>query len=403
MSFIPGQVTFQDSPQVDDFSRLQVAPSETLFECLLVYGDNPTFWENSVSGTGSVVSGITAQGVGLTTGGTSSGALVKYQTHQYFFARAGQDIGIIMAVQYGTAATNLRRRAGWFDDNNGVYLEQVSTGLSIVLRSNITGSVVNTSVAQSSWNGDKLDGTGASGLTLDMTKVALMYIIFGDGRIRFMFVVNGQDVLAHSIDIAGAGGMAFRILPLRVEMENTGATSGTNTMNVKAAGVYTLGDSRPFRNNQQFLSAANTSLPTITTRRPLLSVRPKTTFNSATFRGFLSFNSAEIISDAGGGVLYWEIVKNASLTGASWTSLGSNTVSEYDTAATALSGGTVIVSGFINAGTSSPSIDLTDNAFHNALGNDFAGTTADILTIAVTKISGGATTASAAFNWHEQR
>jgi hypothetical protein len=69
---------------------------------------------------------------------------------------------------------------------------------------NCLGSkVVNTRYAQSVWNIDKMDGTGASGFTLDLTKMQMIYIDYtwyGAGAIRFGFKNNrGEVVYCHRI------------------------------------------------------------------------------------------------------------------------------------------------------------------------------------------------------------
>jgi len=72
---------------------------------------------------------------------------------------------------------------------------------------NITGAVVSktidTKFAQSSWNIDKMDGTGASLMNVDLTKMQMFYIDFtwyGAGAIRFGFKNNrGEVVYCHRI------------------------------------------------------------------------------------------------------------------------------------------------------------------------------------------------------------
>jgi hypothetical protein len=62
---------------------------------------------------------------------------------------------------------------------------------------------INTRYAQSSWNIDKLDGTGASLMTLDLSKMQMLYIDYswyGAGAIRFGFKNNrGEVVYCHRI------------------------------------------------------------------------------------------------------------------------------------------------------------------------------------------------------------
>jgi hypothetical protein len=69
---------------------------------------------------------------------------------------------------------------------------------------NCLGSKVgNTRFAQSTWNIDKMDGTGASGVTLDLTKMQMLYIDYtwyGAGAIRFGFKNNrGEVIYCHRI------------------------------------------------------------------------------------------------------------------------------------------------------------------------------------------------------------
>jgi hypothetical protein len=72
---------------------------------------------------------------------------------------------------------------------------------------NLTNAVVsktiNTRFPQSSWNIDKLDGTGASLMTLDLTKMQMFYADYtwyGAGAIRFGFKNNrGEVVYCHRI------------------------------------------------------------------------------------------------------------------------------------------------------------------------------------------------------------
>jgi hypothetical protein len=62
---------------------------------------------------------------------------------------------------------------------------------------------VNTRYAQNTWNIDKLDGTGASLMTLDLTKMQMFYMDFtwyGAGAIRFGFKNNrGEVIYCHRI------------------------------------------------------------------------------------------------------------------------------------------------------------------------------------------------------------
>lgn len=99
-------------------------------------------------------------------------------------------------------AANVSRSWGLFDQNNGFMFRVESGGtLNAVIRSSTTGSTLETLIPQSSWNGDKLDGSGDSQETLDLTKnnIWWMDILWhGAGRVRFGTYYNGQRIVCHS-------------------------------------------------------------------------------------------------------------------------------------------------------------------------------------------------------------
>jgi len=75
-------------------------------------------------------------------------------------------------------------RWGYFDDIDGMYFGEDSTGVFIQHRH---GGTTDAKVYQADWNGDdKLDGSGPSGITLDLTKVNIFrfpYVAYGGGPI----------------------------------------------------------------------------------------------------------------------------------------------------------------------------------------------------------------------------
>jgi hypothetical protein len=67
----------------------------------------------------------------------------------------------------------------------------------------VPSKTYNARVAQSAWNIDKMDGTGASLMTLDLTKMQMLYIDYtwyGAGAIRFGFKNNrGEVIYCHRV------------------------------------------------------------------------------------------------------------------------------------------------------------------------------------------------------------
>lgn len=350
-------VTFNDGPSIDAFSRLRVSDTTTLFDSTAQYGNNALVWESAVVGTGVLSNSTATSAVQLSTGGTASGAKCTRQTQVYFRYQPGRSQLVLQTFVMGAASTNLRRRVGYFDDNNGVYLEQTSTGPSVVIRSATSGSPVNTSVAQAAWNRDPLDGTGDSGITLDLTKTQILVIDLqwlGVGRVRIGFDINGTIYYCHEFLHANTTFttvyMQTASLPLRQEIENTGITSGTNTLQAICGAVIAEGGFDAGR-GQQFAAGNAATGISVTTRRPIYSIRAKTTGPSSVR------NTGQIIVEdinmlAGTKDIYYEIVKSpTSLTGASWAAYdATNSLVEVDIAATAISGGQVLAAGYCTAG-----------------------------------------------------
>lgn len=336
-------VKFADSASNDAFSRIRTSHPVTLFDSMQQYGDNALVWENSFTGTGAVSNLLNESSVILSTGGTGSGAKVTRSTRAYHRYQPGKSQMILMTFTLGTAVSNLRRRVGYFDANNGLFLEQISSGVSFVRRTNVTGTPTDTAVAQASWNIDKFDGTGPSGITLDFTKTQIMVIDLqwlGAGRVRFGFDINGIIYLAHQslhANILSTVYMTTACLPIRLEIENTGVTSGTNTMQHICSAVISEGG---FQGNYGFqFSEANTVGVGVTIRRPILSIRAKTTGpNSVRNTGHILLKAVEVMATSNS--CLFEVVLNGTLTGASFAAVNATySLAERDSSATAISGG----------------------------------------------------------------
>jgi len=94
----------------------------------------------------------------------------------------------------------------------------------------------------------------------------------------------------------------------------------------------------------------------------------------------------------GGGVAFIEFVLSPTLTGANFTDIGGTSLSQKDTSATALSGGEVVASYYATANT----ITAADLRGLYPLGLNTKGTLSDILTVAVTPITGATLTGASA-------
>lgn len=392
--------------QLDGFLSARVSFKKVIFEFAGKYDSGTLLWDTSLSGTGSSTHSTTDGGVTLSTGGTASGAKAIRQTHQYLIYSPGKSRQSISGVLFGTAATNLRRRHGLFDADNGLFLEQISSGIRLVTRTNSSGSPVDTTIAQTAWNLDKLDGTGASGLTLDLTKGQALVIEFtgyNAATSRFGFLINNDLIYVHEItnaNVSTSFGIGSSVVPLRYEIENTGVTSGTNTIKASSCVVFEE-DGYPDDFSYEFGASRGITELGVTTRVPLISIRPKTTFGGITNRGHVHLTHAAVIARTNNALI--QIVRGGTLTGAAWVSASTNSIAEYDLTATAITGGEILTSDYAVAGSGSVSQRISGDLNSKfGLFNDFLGTTTDIMTIVATSVT-GTSNLLGAMNWDEQR
>lgn len=286
MSFFPTtQIEFSDSASVDAFNRLRISSPTTLLESKLIGDADPLKWDDqTLSGSTPAVS-YSADGsyIDIKVSGSTTGVHVR-QTRERAIYHPGKSQLVYMTFVLNAAATGITRRVGYFDDNNGLFLEQAATGLRFVTRSNVTGSPVDTVTASDSWSVDKFDGSGPSGKTLDPTKGQILFIDFewlSVGRVRWGFVIDGKNYIAHqdnwanSIDVPYMG---VPNLPCRYEIRNDG-TGVASELRCICSSVSTEGGTISTGAEHSEQSDITGTIGTNTTIIPVLTLRKKSGFD----------------------------------------------------------------------------------------------------------------------------
>jgi hypothetical protein len=254
----------------------------------------------------------------------------------------------------------------------------------------VTGSVVDTGVAQSSWNGDKLDGTGESGFTLDTTKSQIFWQDFewlGVGSVRCGFVINGKFIVCHTFNNANNLAtvyMTTAILPVRYEIENLAATSAAGSLKQICSTVISEGGyEKRVALHTAAMTATNTNITT--SWIPLVSIR----LDSTRLDSVVIPDGYTILpTSASSATFEVAMFKNATLTSPSWAQTGSDNV-EFDISATGLTGGRAVYRAFVLASNLLAG-NTTNGAEYNfdlQLGRTLAGVS-DIYTIAIRSLSG---------------
>jgi hypothetical protein len=379
----------------DAFGRLRVSNPLTLFDSSHRYADN-NLWANSITGTAAATFSANEGLMNLTVG-TANGDQIIRETIKVFSYQPGKSLLVMNTFVFGTAKANLRQRVGYYGAANGIYFERDGTGLYMVERSSVTGSVVNTRVAQADWNQDPLNGTGPSGITLDASKAQILYMDvewLGLGTVRTGFIIDGVFVPAHNFNHANLITTTYittASLPLRYEMTNTGATASASTLKQVCSTVISEGGYE-LRGAQ--LSAGNTitsprTLTTAGTFYPVVSIRLKT----ARLDAIAILTAISILGITNNANYKWEVVASGTTTGGTWVSAGTNSGVEYNITGTAFTVGTgrILATGFFQGSNQgSNSVDILKEAlFASQLERDPFTATAYELTLACTSASNG--------------
>ena len=379
----------------DAFGRLRVSQPYTLFDSQNRYAADNQF-DVATTGTGTTTFLPNEAAVKMEVTGAGVGSVIR-QSYRSFPYQPGKGLLVLATfVMDSNNSLNLTQRAGYYNDNNGVFFQRVDGTYSFVLRSSSiptpgTPSDVRT-VNQSSWNGDKLDGTGASGFTLDPSKAQILWMDFewlGVGSVRCGFIIDGQYIVCHTFENANdvtSVYMTTAILPVRYEIVTTTSAVAAS---MKSICVSVVSEGGFEQTSIDHVARRTTVLGTIgTTFLPLVSIR----LASGRTGAVVLPNRVQVLPTTSQNYEV-ALIKNPTLTGASWSAVPTDSNVEFDVAATATTGGSIVQTDYTTASVSGGTPGLaaaTGYNFDLQLGATIAGVS-DIYTVAVRTVSGATT------------
>ena len=401
------EITFAPSTAQDSFGRLRVSEPFTMFDSSHRFDDND-LWATATATSGAAVFNANQGLVDLNVTAASGSSVIR-ETIKVFAYQPGKSLLTLNTFVMSPAKTGLTQRVGYYGVDNGFYLEQADSSVSFVKRSVVTGSLVNTPVEQSDWSGDKLDGSGPSGLTLDLTKAQILWMDLewlGVGSVRMGFVINGQFILCHTFNHANLIASTYittASLPLRYEIFNTAGTTGTSTLKQVCSTVISEGGYE-LRGKQQSIGRSITAPMTFAvagTYYPVVGIRLISTRLDA-----IVIATAVSLLGLGNGKNYqWRIMNgNVAISGGSWIPAGGDSAVEYNITGTSATGGRILASGYVNSSNQgSPSINILKEAlFANQLERDaLAGVPYQLVIEMAIDATGGLSGAYASIDWEE--
>ncbi len=386
------------------FGETRIAEPFQIANLINKYEIDSNEFGTAVNGSGTVTHLPLQSAIKLyvTSGSTD---YAKLRTNTYYRYQAGRGMFIRLTVwQNDTGQTNQVRRWGYFDDNNGLFWQINGTTLSCVRRTNTSGTPIDYPDNQVDWNQDKMNGSGPSGITIDVTKGNIWEIQFqwlGVGVVNWY--INGILVhtMSHPNTISGPY-MQTACLPLSWEVMNS-SSSTSSWMGVICGSIMIEGGTDEPDYTFGVFNASDKTVSVI--ESPLISIRPKLTYNSIDNRMTIVPISMSVMTD--GKRASYRLVLDGSLTGASWISSGSQSGVEYDESATAISGGLTLLRGLLpNA---IDSLDINLSQFFNNVARNLRrlafGSNVNSLTLMGRNegASGGNTLMRGSVTWQETR
>lgn len=313
------EAVIADGPHLDAFSRLRVSNPKTLLDSKQIFDNQPRTWDDAeVSGSGttsthSVDTASSTMGVAATTAGKrvrQTFVRLNYQpgkSHLIFCTGTLEKSG---------GGSGIKRAFGYFDDENGIFLQDDEGTMQIVRRSHVTGSTVDTEVNQTNWNLDTMDGNGDSGITLDFSKAQIMVTDLawlGVSRVRVGFTVGGKIIYAHEFlqaNINAGVYMSTPNLPIRYQIENDG-TGAASTLEHICSSVISEGGRESFGFPNSVHNDVNAiDANSVGTLYALAGVRLKTNCLGA----MVQFTRASILATTSDD-FYWEFRGNPTVAG----------------------------------------------------------------------------------------
>ena len=406
-------------------TRLKVSTYETVFFNTFQYGKETDVWDEVVVGDADSTHNLNTSAVDMRVAGTA-GTSIYRQTKSVQRYISGRSSQLTFAIRMETPVTGIRRRFGLFDEGNGFYFEDAGTivggipDYNVVVRSSTSGSVVEIRIPRSEWNGDKLDGTGQSGIIADAIKQQLVsfdYEWYGAGQVRVLWTINGVTHIIHTFNHANIENLPWcstPFLPIRCELECITTVGGNHYLyqgsnSVISEGVGGTGQKLGIAENISS-PITGTTTDVANTWYPVLSIRLKSTALGAVILPE-SFQVATIDNTN----IFYRVVRNATIpaevtVGSNgpqpWLDVSDpNAFTQYQTyknpaAITANNQGTILESGFGIAG-NSPRVAFDPNGQYQ-LGRSSMGTVSEVFTI-LAATTGANKSAVAALTWIEQR
>lgn len=390
---------------IDLYGRLQTTNPFTILDITQInncasISTNPSyenlFIDQSVV-NGGTTSYLTNESATVMSVSTTSDKVTR-QSHRYFVYQPGKTFTIYMTgvLNNGSNANGVSSTIGYFDNQNGIFFQYNGGSLSVVLRSSVTGAIINTTVVQSSWNVDQLNGTGTSGITINPAFTQLFFIDLqwlGVGGAALGIVNRQKKVVCHIFRTSNLISTPFITsgnLPIRYEIESSNPVNA-GSLKMICASVQSEGGYQPSGKTFSSGNGTTTKSGAATIEIPLVAIRLGSSFIRTTV---VPLSFSVLTTTSANSLVRLRYYKNPAanpLTNSSFVTVSTNSAVEIDVASTALNTtGSIIMreSYFSSDIDSTTSLDPSGSNTAYTLSSNIAGTLVDYIVLSVVSMSG---------------
>lgn len=376
---------------LDLFGRVKTVSLNPQFTYQNEYNKGDIQWNEKIAGTATATHNSTDSTVDLTVNAASDSVI--RQTKRYMRYYSGKTSTTTMTFYTGVMEPNTEFLAGYFDNDNGIFLERDDTTEYVVLRS----SGVDQRVPRSEWNKSTLPEFSFDKSII--LQINLQWLGVGVGQV-IIERPDGELVEIHRFKGSGfveSTYMRTANLPIRYEFRATADFTGdpASVKQICAANGFEDGGCGIISNYRHTANNGISPAAVTTTKRAVLAIRPKATFGDLTNRAQIIPSALDIMVASGD--IQWELVYNPTLTGTpTWTSADDESTVEYSADVETYTGGVVIQSGFIASGSGNARVSQSANVQANyPLALDIDGLNPTSMVLVARSLSGTADVSAA--------
>lgn len=406
-------VKFGDSVSLDAFGRLRVAQPFATVNSKFEYWVDSHAWNELPAGSASPSTHLPNESSVQMNVTSSAGDKLTRQTGDHQQYQAGNSQLFFASIVFGAIEPGIRKRVGYFDDENGIFLEQTDTGYSLTLRTFTGGSADDANrIDQADWSVNTFDinqpdhsRVNPSGKEIDFTKSIIFWLDMewlGAGRVRCGFVQDGQLYVAHEFVHSGKLDkvyMSSGSLPIRYEIENVAGTT-TGSMKQICSTVKSEGGSEIF--GVPHVAVVDEVVVDEGALIPLITIRPRAEFFSKPNRGTVIPIEFELFVQ-GNFAIKFLLIHDGDLVeptgGATWIDVADEaavmpSITEFNTNMAGISGGHIHNAGFAagaNKGSATGGADIQTTLKLSRGINHIDNDAADTYTLAAEGLGGDAT------------